>query len=130
MSGAEWTGQRRLLRLLDCLGLAIALYLVAGCDTIKRNLRSAPEPVEFKCSAECYQPCDYLVLLPAWIPASPDGSGTANELRAFFKRDAEICGKPIDGVPSTNAQIRNQCENRRATCAACLINLQTNKVIK
>lgn len=105
------------------VGLILVALVLSGCDPARHFFGKA-DPVPLTCSAECTTPCASLVPLPRWQ------SGTADELRAVLMLDAQICGLPINGQPSVNAAILEQCETRRASCASCLDNLRKNGVIK
>lgn len=105
------------------VGLVLVVLLLGGCDGVRRFV-TKPDPAPLSCSAECFKPCTPLVPLPRWT------SGSADELRSILVLDAQICGLPVNGVPSLNDAIHQDCEARRAACASCLGNLKANGVIR
>lgn len=81
--------------------IALALSLAACVPATRPSL---PQPVPALCSAACYQPCD--TQAPTWAPADPDSPDAWDTL-------AEQVLAPVIGQ-------LEQCEVRRAACAACI----------
>lgn len=79
----------------------LVLTLGTGCAHEVRMAPVALDPINIHCPAECFQACP---ALEQWVP-DPDGFGNWDTLRELAASDA--------------AAIK-QCDQRRASCAACI----------
>lgn len=91
--------------------LALAMLALAACTPKPLVVATPPEPIPVAIDASCFEPC---AELPPW---QPNADGTAP-------------WATLGEIAIADADIRNDCEARRAHCAAPLRRLLQVGVIR